>query len=322
MALRLRRLPVVPDHRDRLRPGRRRLRALRAAGLGVADARSLAMVVLTAGEILYKTTATAHVLDAAPDHLVGQYQGLYTGAATSGTMLAAPLGGDRSMPPRRACCGRCAAWSRWPRPPPSSRPGRAREWRRSDAGCAGSAKPGRDSVEDRPERRLGLELAEHADAAEPGAVDEQVRRRQVQLHRHRVRRLARVVDPLELCAASTPGRSGTARPWSARRTARGSRAAGRGSTFMLSLMKPSRAQPLDAAASSSSIGGDPDQRGPSPRAGRRRAAGPRRRSRARRAGPGAPSASGRIRKLPGCGSACSMPVRAGPANRNRTNSSP
>ncbi|MSZ77774.1 MAG: MFS transporter [Actinobacteria bacterium] len=52
----------------------------------------VAMVVLTAGEILYKTTATAHVLDAAPDHLVGQYQGLYTGAATSGTMLAAPIG--------------------------------------------------------------------------------------------------------------------------------------------------------------------------------------------------------------------------------------
>lgn len=52
----------------------------------------LAMVVLTAGEILYKTTATAHVLDAAPDHLIGQYQGLYTGAATSGTMLAAPIG--------------------------------------------------------------------------------------------------------------------------------------------------------------------------------------------------------------------------------------
>lgn len=52
----------------------------------------VAMVVLTAGEILYKTTATAHVLDAAPDHLVGQYQGLYMGAATSGTMLAAPIG--------------------------------------------------------------------------------------------------------------------------------------------------------------------------------------------------------------------------------------
>ncbi|HEV7145367.1 MAG TPA: MFS transporter [Pedococcus sp.] len=53
----------------------------------------VAMTVLTAGEILYKTTATAHVLDAAPDHLVGQYQGLYTGAATSGTLLSGPIGG-------------------------------------------------------------------------------------------------------------------------------------------------------------------------------------------------------------------------------------
>jgi MFS family permease len=52
-----------------------------------------AMVVLTAGEILYKTTATAHVLDAAPAGLTGQYQGLYTGAATSGTMLAPAIGG-------------------------------------------------------------------------------------------------------------------------------------------------------------------------------------------------------------------------------------
>jgi dipeptide/tripeptide permease len=53
----------------------------------------VAMTVLTAGEILYKTTATAHVLDAAPEHLVGQYQGLYTGAATSGTLLSGPVGG-------------------------------------------------------------------------------------------------------------------------------------------------------------------------------------------------------------------------------------
>lgn len=59
----------------------------------VAFAAVVAMVVLTAGEILYKTTATAHVLDAAPAHLTGQYQGIYTGAATSGTMLSAPLGG-------------------------------------------------------------------------------------------------------------------------------------------------------------------------------------------------------------------------------------
>jgi Major Facilitator Superfamily len=63
-------------------------------GLPVSAATAvLAMVVLTAGEILYKTTATAHVLDAAPDHLVGQYQGLYTGASTSGSILAGPVGG-------------------------------------------------------------------------------------------------------------------------------------------------------------------------------------------------------------------------------------
>jgi MFS family permease len=63
-------------------------------GLPVSVAGAItAMVVLTAGEILYKTVATAHVLDAAPEHLVGQYQGLYTGAATSGTLLAGPVGG-------------------------------------------------------------------------------------------------------------------------------------------------------------------------------------------------------------------------------------
>jgi MFS family permease len=61
--------------------------------VGVAAAAVTGMIVLTAGEILYKTTATAHVLDAAPDHLVGGYQGLYTAAATSGSMLSAPLGG-------------------------------------------------------------------------------------------------------------------------------------------------------------------------------------------------------------------------------------
>lgn len=62
-------------------------------GLGSTAAVVIAaMVVLTAGEILYKTTATAHVLDRAPTALTGQYQGLYSGAATSGTMLAAPLG--------------------------------------------------------------------------------------------------------------------------------------------------------------------------------------------------------------------------------------
>lgn len=51
-----------------------------------------AMLVLTAGEILYKTTATAHVVDAAPPHLLARYQGMYTGASISGVVLAPPVG--------------------------------------------------------------------------------------------------------------------------------------------------------------------------------------------------------------------------------------
>lgn len=51
------------------------------------------MVSLTAGEILYKTTATAYVADQAPDHAQGRFQSLYAGASISGQVLAPPLGG-------------------------------------------------------------------------------------------------------------------------------------------------------------------------------------------------------------------------------------
>lgn len=51
-----------------------------------------AMLVITAGEILYKTTANAHLADLAPPGLVARYQGLYTGLATSGVVLSAPVG--------------------------------------------------------------------------------------------------------------------------------------------------------------------------------------------------------------------------------------
>lgn len=51
------------------------------------------MVLLTAGEILYKTPATAYVADSAPDHLQGRFQSLYAGASVSGTVLAPALGG-------------------------------------------------------------------------------------------------------------------------------------------------------------------------------------------------------------------------------------
>ncbi|WP_415954216.1 MFS transporter [Streptomyces sp. KLOTTS4A1] len=51
------------------------------------------MALLTLGEILYKTTATAYVADQAPAHAQGRFQSLYAGVSISGTVLAAPLGG-------------------------------------------------------------------------------------------------------------------------------------------------------------------------------------------------------------------------------------
>ncbi|MBC9711942.1 MFS transporter [Streptomyces sp. TRM66268-LWL] len=51
------------------------------------------MSLLTLGEILYKTTATACVADHSPEHAQGRFQSLYAGVSISGTVLAAPLGG-------------------------------------------------------------------------------------------------------------------------------------------------------------------------------------------------------------------------------------
>ncbi|MFE9406185.1 MFS transporter [Streptomyces sp. NPDC006530] len=61
-----------------------------SASLGAAVA---LMVLLTLGEILYKTTATAYVADQAPAHAQGRFQSLYAGASISGQVLAPPLGG-------------------------------------------------------------------------------------------------------------------------------------------------------------------------------------------------------------------------------------
>ncbi|MBE8473135.1 MFS transporter [Streptomyces justiciae] len=60
------------------------------AGVGAAV---VMMALLTLGEALYKTTATAYVADQAPDQMVGRFQSLYAGASISGVVLAAPLGG-------------------------------------------------------------------------------------------------------------------------------------------------------------------------------------------------------------------------------------
>jgi MFS family permease len=53
----------------------------------------LMMVLLTVGDILYKSPSTAYVADNAPDHLQGRFQSMYAGASISGVVLAAPLGG-------------------------------------------------------------------------------------------------------------------------------------------------------------------------------------------------------------------------------------
>jgi MFS family permease len=62
------------------------------AGAGLASAVTM-MVLLSLGEILYKTTATAYVADQAPEHAVGRFQSLYAGVSVSGVVLGPPLGG-------------------------------------------------------------------------------------------------------------------------------------------------------------------------------------------------------------------------------------
>jgi predicted MFS family arabinose efflux permease len=53
----------------------------------------VAAMLITAGEMLYKPTATAHVADAAPDGMVGRFSSLYAAASISGMFLAPALGG-------------------------------------------------------------------------------------------------------------------------------------------------------------------------------------------------------------------------------------
>jgi len=51
------------------------------------------VAVITAGEMLYKPTATAHASDRAPEGMHGRYQSLYGAASIGGTVLAPPLAG-------------------------------------------------------------------------------------------------------------------------------------------------------------------------------------------------------------------------------------
>ncbi|MER6446932.1 MFS transporter [Streptomyces venezuelae] len=66
--------------------------AMLMLGAGIATAVAM-MLLLTLGELLYKTTAMAYVADESPAHAIGRFQSLYAGFSISGFVLAAPLGG-------------------------------------------------------------------------------------------------------------------------------------------------------------------------------------------------------------------------------------
>ncbi|WP_075016637.1 MFS transporter [Actinacidiphila rubida] len=67
------------------------------------------MLLLTAGEILYKTPATAYVADHSPPGMEGRFQSLYAGASVSGTVLAPPLGAALYSAAPSALWPTCAA---------------------------------------------------------------------------------------------------------------------------------------------------------------------------------------------------------------------
>ena len=54
----------------------------------------VSVLVVTAGEMLYKPTATAHASDRAPEGMHGRYQSLYGAASIGGTVIAPPLAGS------------------------------------------------------------------------------------------------------------------------------------------------------------------------------------------------------------------------------------
>ena len=97
---------VVPHHRERLRPGRHRSRCSACRSpIGTAV---LAMIVLTAAR---SSTRPPPPPTCSTPRRTAWWRGtrLYTGAATSGTMLAR-RSGPRSCGARR-CCRRCAAFA-------------------------------------------------------------------------------------------------------------------------------------------------------------------------------------------------------------------
>lgn len=61
-------------------------------GAGIASAVTM-MILVSLGEILYKTTATAYMADQSPEHAIGRFQSLYAGISVSGVVLGPLLGG-------------------------------------------------------------------------------------------------------------------------------------------------------------------------------------------------------------------------------------
>ena len=53
----------------------------------------IAVVVITAGEMLYKPTSPAFAADRAPEGMAARFQSLYAAASISGMVLSPPLGG-------------------------------------------------------------------------------------------------------------------------------------------------------------------------------------------------------------------------------------
>ncbi|MEU9374649.1 MFS transporter [Streptomyces sp. NPDC048255] len=140
-------------------------------GAGLAGA-VLMMVLLSLGEILYKTTATAYVADQAPEHAVGRFQSLYAGVSVSGVVLGPPLGGALYSAAPGLLWPLCAVLA--------AGAGGAVLWaqRLRPAGAAGAERPDRpDQPElpdhpdhpDRPEARHAVRPA-HETGSQPQAV--------------------------------------------------------------------------------------------------------------------------------------------------------
>jgi MFS family permease len=63
-----------------------------ATGTWYAATAVVMILLLTVGDVLYKSPSAAYVADHAPEHMQGRFQSMYAGASVSGFVLAAPLG--------------------------------------------------------------------------------------------------------------------------------------------------------------------------------------------------------------------------------------